>query len=92
MKFSKKSDLFGKELYSILVKDHIYFDGNKRLAAILFLEFLNRNHALFDEEKNMGLSNDALVAITLMIAESKIMKEINQLTNQYFKMDLLHTS
>ena len=71
MKFSKKSDLFGKELYSILVKDHIYFDGNKRLAAILFLEFLNRNHALLDEEKNMVLSNDALVAITLMIAESK---------------------
>lgn len=33
--------------------------------------FLNRNHALFDEEKNMVLSNDALVAITLMIAESK---------------------
>ena len=102
-KFSKQSDLFGKErsegmlkgildqiqqnvfgkelyptleekaanLLYMLVKDHIYFDGNKRLAAILFLEFLNRNHALFDEEKNMVLSNDALVAITLMIAESK---------------------
>lgn len=102
-KFSKQSDLFGKEraegmlkgildqiqqnvfgkelyptleekaanLLYMLVKDHIYFDGNKRLAAILFLEFLNRNHALYDEERNKVLSNDALVAITLMIAESK---------------------
>ncbi len=102
-KFSKQSDLFGKErsegmlrgildqiqqnvfgrelyptleekaanLLYMLVKDHIYFDGNKRLAAILFLEFLNRNHALFDVDRNMVLSNDALVAITLMIAESK---------------------
>ena len=102
-KFSKQSDLFGKErsegmlrgildqiqqnvfgrelyptleekaanLLYMLVKDHIYFDGNKRLAAILFLEFLNQNHALFDVDRNMVLSNDALVAITLMIAESK---------------------
>ena len=58
-------------MLDMLVKDHIYFDGNKRLAAILFLEFLNRNHALFDVDRNMVLSNDALVAITLMIAESK---------------------
>ena len=36
-----------------------------------FLEFLNRNHALYDKERNKVLSNDALVAITLMIAESK---------------------
>ena len=102
-KFSKQSDLFGKErsegmlkgildqiqqnvfgqelyptleekaanLLYMLVKDHIYFDGNKRLAAILFLEFLNRNHALYDENGNKILSNDALVAITLMIAESR---------------------
>lgn len=77
-----QQNVFGKELYPtleekaanflyMLVKDHIYFDGNKRLAAILFLEFLNRNQALYDENRNMILSNGALVAVTLMIAESK---------------------
>lgn len=77
-----QQNVFGQELYPtleekaanllyMLVKDHIYFDGNKRLAAILFLEFLNRNQALYDEERNMVLSNDALVAITLMLAESR---------------------
>lgn len=77
-----QQNVFGQELYPtleekaanflyMLVKDHIYFDGNKRLAAILFLEFLNRNNALYDEEKNKVLSSDALVAVTLMIAESK---------------------
>lgn len=45
-------------------------DGCKRIAASLFLEFLDKNNALFlDVEKR--LSDGTLVAITLMIAESK---------------------
>ena len=57
-------------LLYFMIKDHPYADGCKRIAASLFLEFLDKNNALFqDGEKR--LSDGALVAITLMIAESK---------------------
>ena len=73
-------EVFGQEVYPtleskaihllyFLVKDHPFYDGCKRIAATLFLEFLNRNHALIKDGK-LVLSNDALVAITLLIAES----------------------
>ena len=53
-----------------MIKDHPYADGCKRIAASLFLEFLVKNIALcLDGEKR--LSDGTLVAITLMIAESK---------------------
>ena len=45
-------------------------DGCKRIAASIFLEFLGRNDALFRNEEKV-ISDGALVAITLMIAESK---------------------
>lgn len=72
---------FGKDAYPSLeekaanllyfmIKDHPYADGCKRIAASLFLEFLDKNNALFlNGEKR--LSDGTLVAITLMIAESK---------------------
>lgn len=74
-------NVFGKEIYEtledkaahllyFLVKDHPFVDGCKRIAATLFLEFLNRNHALVKGGK-LVISNDALVAITLLTAESK---------------------
>ena len=56
-------------LLYFLVKDHPFYDGCKRIAATLFLEFLNKNHALVKNGK-LILSNDALVALTLLIAES----------------------
>ena len=57
-------------LLYFMIKDHPYADGCKRIAASLFLEFLDKNDALFlDGEKR--LSDGTLVAITLMIAESK---------------------
>lgn len=57
-------------LLYFMIKDHPYADGCKRIAASLFLEFLDKNNALFlDGEKK--LSDGTLVAITLMIAESK---------------------
>ena len=73
-------EVFGQEVYPtleskaihllyFLVKDHPFYDGCKRIAATLFLEFLNRNHALF-KNGQLVLSNDALVAMTLLIAES----------------------
>ena len=72
--------IFGKDAYPSLeekaanllyfmIKDHPYVDGCKRIAASLFLEFLDKNNALFqDGEKR--LSDGTLVAVTLMIAES----------------------
>ena len=55
-------------LLYMLVKDHIYYDGNKRIAAVLFLEFLNQNLILYDKNNIKILSNSTLVAMTLMIA------------------------
>jgi prophage maintenance system killer protein len=52
------------------IKDHPYADGCKRIAASLFLEFLERNDALYKGDKKI-ISDGALVAITLMIAESR---------------------
>ena len=53
-----------------MIKDHPYADGCKRIAASLFLEFFDKNNALFLNGKKR-LSDGTLVAITLMIAESK---------------------
>lgn len=56
-------------LLYFMIKDHPYVDGCKRIAASLFLEFLDKNNALFqDGEKR--LSDGTLVAVTLMIAKS----------------------
>ena len=57
-------------LLYFMIKDHPYADGCKRIAASLFLEFLDRNNALFFDGVKR-LSDGTLVAITLMIAESK---------------------
>ena len=52
-----------------MIKDHPYADGCKRIAASLFLEFLARNNVLYEKEQKR-ISDGALVAIPLMIAES----------------------
>ena len=57
-------------LLYFMIKDHPYADGCKRIAASLFLEFLDRNNTLFVDGRKR-LSDGTLVAITLMIAESK---------------------
>ncbi len=57
-------------LLYFIIKDHPFADGCKRIAASLFLEFLNKNGALFDDGRKV-ISEGALVALTLMIAESK---------------------
>lgn len=53
-----------------MIKDHPFVDGCKRIAAAIFLEFLNKNNALIKDNQQV-ISNNALVAITLMIAESR---------------------
>ncbi len=70
----------GKELYPtveekaahllyFITKNHSFTDGNKRIAAALFIYFLNKNQMLFIDDKKI-LDDYTLVAITIMIAES----------------------
>ena len=73
-------NVFGQELYPsieekaahllyFLVKDHPFADGCKRIAATLFINFLYRNNHLYKNNKQI-ISNEALVAITILTAES----------------------
>lgn len=73
---------FGQEVYPsleekaanllyFLVKDHPFNDGCKRIAAALFLYFLDKNGILYKENQGKLISDSALVAITLMVAESR---------------------
>lgn len=57
-------------LLYFIVKDHPFSDGNKRSWAFLFILFMAKNHILFDVEWNKKINDRALVAITLLIAES----------------------
>lgn len=57
-------------LLYFLIKDHPFVDGCKRIGASIFLEFLNKNKHLIINGKQI-ISDSALVAITLMIAESR---------------------
>ena len=59
-----------KNLLYFIIKDHPFADGYKSIGASLFLEFLNKNKHLIIDGKQI-ISNNALVAITLMIAESR---------------------
>ena len=58
-------------LLYLIVKNHSFSDGNKRIAAFLFLYFLEKNRLLFTETGNKRIADNALVALTLMIAISK---------------------
>jgi len=72
----------GKELYPsleekaaillyLIVKNHSFVDGNKRIGAACFLSFLSKNNLLFDSGNNPIISNEALAALTLFVATSK---------------------
>jgi len=72
----------GKDLYPsieekaanllyFITKNHSFTDGNKRIAAFLFLFFLERNGILYDQFGKKRIADNALVALTLMIAVSK---------------------
>lgn len=58
-------------LLYFIVKNHSFVDGNKRIAAGLFVYFLDKNDSLFKQDGNKIIGDNALVAITIMIAESK---------------------
>ena len=58
-------------LLYLVTKNHSFSDGNKRIAATLFLWFLNNNGILYREDGTKRIADNTLVALTLMIAESK---------------------
>lgn len=58
-------------LLYFVVKNHSFSDGNKRIAAYLFVWFLEKNKILYREDGSKRIADNALVALTLMIAESK---------------------
>ena len=58
-------------LLYLTVKNHSFSDGNKRIAAFLFLWFLENNRILYRPDGSRLLDNNTLVALTLMIAESR---------------------
>ena len=58
-------------LLYLVTKNHSFSDGNKRIAATLFLWFLNNNHILYRKDGSKRLADNTLVALTLMIAESR---------------------
>ena len=73
---------FGEEVYPsieekaanllyFIVKNHSFLDGNKRIAAAIFIYFMQKNDILFREDGSKKIADNTLVAITLMIAESK---------------------
>ncbi len=58
-------------LLYFLVKNHSFVDGNKRIAAALFLWFMEKNNLLYRADGSKRVADNALVAITLMVAESR---------------------
>jgi len=58
-------------LLYLIVKNHSFVDGNKRIAAACFLKFLKQNKMLFNNQEQLIISNDTLASLTLFIASSK---------------------
>lgn len=58
-------------LLYFVIKNHSFSDGNKRIAAFLFVWFLEKNNILYKADGSKKIADNALVALTLMIAESK---------------------
>jgi prophage maintenance system killer protein len=58
-------------LLYFVVKNHSFSDGNKRIAAFLFVYFLDRNGCLYHRDGTRRIADNALVALTLLIAESR---------------------
>ncbi len=58
-------------LLYLVIKNHAFIDGNKRIAAACFLLFLDRNRLLFSENGKPIISNEALASLTLFVASSQ---------------------
>ena len=53
----------------MVVKNHVFIDGNKRIAATLFIYFLNSYNLLYKDDKQV-IDNNTLASLTLLIASS----------------------
>jgi prophage maintenance system killer protein len=58
-------------LLYLVVKNHSFVDGNKRIAAALFLYFLEKNKILFSDSGDRIIGDDGLATLTLLVAVSK---------------------
>lgn len=58
-------------LLYFIIKDHPFSDGNKRIASLLFIHYLDRNNCLYKETGETIINDNALVALALLIAESE---------------------
>ena len=67
-------------LLYLIVKNHSFVDGNKRIAAVCFLYFLEQNDMLMNSQGNKIISNETLAALTLFVASSKS-KEMKTIVN-----------
>jgi prophage maintenance system killer protein len=68
-------------LLYLIVKNHAFVDGNKRIAAACFLLFLEKNQLLYNDKGHTIISNEALASLTLFVASSKAeeMETVKQL-------------
>lgn len=57
-------------LLYLIIKDHPFSDGNKRIGAFLFVYFLSKNNYLYNNGKENKIDNNTLVALALLVAES----------------------
>lgn len=63
------------DLLYFIIKNHGFVDGNKRIAAAIFICFLQKNGILLRKDRTYRIDNNSLVALTLMIAMSKAIRE-----------------
>ncbi len=54
-----------------MIKDHPFSDGNKRIGTLLFLDYLRRNGMLLRADGSFRLTDNTLVALALLVAESE---------------------
>lgn len=65
----KSAEEKASNLLYLIVKNHSFIDGNKRIAAVMFLYYLNKNNLLYRDNETI-IDEKALVALTLLIAQS----------------------
>lgn len=58
-------------LLYFVIKDHVFVDGNKRIASLLFILFLNRNNYLYNKRGEKIINDNTLTALALLVAESR---------------------
>ena len=78
-------------LLYLVTKNHSFSDGNKRIAATLFLWFMNNNGILYREDGSKRIADNTLVALTLMIAESRT-EEKDIMVKVVVNLSLIHIS